>query len=241
MVNLTPSHPSWKRRMFAPLWTFHDPLKMSKGVPSVRCQPLGPLGGIPTGASEPQPWGGKLGGGVLSVPPSAWGLGALHQLALCSLPKSSLQMVKVETKWKRSCSEFSLDQAAGLSSSFCASFLRHRPFCFQECASERPLGIKLSESVSGWCPFLIILGHVPAFIFSLCPLKIWALRKAWHTAGLQLSSPFLPPASSNNTIINDPDFKSPLFSYTISHFQLYRLRIFAIHFPNLLKSLLDST
>lgn len=69
MVNLTPSHPSWKRRMFAPLWTFHDPLKMSKGVPSVRCQPLGPLGGIPTGASEPQPWGGKLGGGFSVSPP----------------------------------------------------------------------------------------------------------------------------------------------------------------------------
>lgn len=90
MVNLTPSHPSWKRRMFAPLWTFHDPLKMSKGVPSVRCQPLGPLGGIPTGASEPQPWGGKLGGGGSQCPP-------LRLRPWCSPPACSLFSSKVKS------------------------------------------------------------------------------------------------------------------------------------------------
>ena len=79
-------------------------------------------------------------------------------------------------------------------------------------------GLKLSESVSGWCPSLIILGLVPAFIFSSRPLKIWAHQKASHAAGVQLASPFLPHASSNNTITKDPDFQSPLFSYTLSHF-----------------------
>lgn len=48
----------------------------------------------------------------------------------------SLLMVTMETKWKHNGSEFSLDQAMGLSLSFCASFLSYRLFCFQGYASE---------------------------------------------------------------------------------------------------------
>ena len=133
MVNLTPSVPSWKRRMFAFLclspWLHKDAQGWSFCCPSA----FWVFGRFSCGASETQPWGDRQGSSHFLPPFGA--LVALSQHALL-FPKSSLDMVKMETKWKRNCSEFSLDRAAGLSVSFRASFLSHRLFCFQGCASE---------------------------------------------------------------------------------------------------------
>lgn len=171
---------------------------MSKGGPSVVHQPLGSLGDFPVGPQRLNP--GEADREALTFSPHL-GSWLLSANVLFFFQSQASRWWRWKLNGREIVLSFLWTEQQACLFLFALPFWATDFFAFRD-VLQRPLGNQLSESVSGWCPSLIILGPLPAFIFSLGPLKTWAHQKALHAAGLQLSSPFLPHANSN-TITND--------------------------------------